>query len=111
MEHDAFVHLACSDDFRGGHAVSTTEQLLKCEIEVVLELQQSSGVTMRMDEPGGGDAQFAFLVTQRQGIGFVEPFREGRIFAVNQLAPGEETVAKGSACRSFHHALEPSSRN
>src|SRR5262249_37667148 len=106
LDGQALMHFTRRDHFRGGDAMSAAQQFLENELEVPLMLQQTGRMANRMNQPGGCDAELPFLITPCNRVGLFEPFGQGRIGAVDQLAPREETVAKSRSRRPFDHALE-----
>src|SRR5262249_20608992 len=111
MDHQSLVNLARSSDFGGSHAMRAAEQLLERKVKVFLILEQTPGVTLRMNQPGRRNAQLALLILARQRVSGFKPFPQRGIIAINQLSAREKAVAKRSPCRSFDHSLESSPWN
>src|SRR5437762_3800836 len=64
-----------------------------------------------MNQPRGRNAKLALLVTARHGVGILEPFAQGGVVTVNEIAAREKTVTKSRARRSLNHAFEAAARN
>src|SRR5262249_46479836 len=111
MDRQSLINLARSNDFGGRHTMCAAQQLLERKLKFYLILEQTPGMTLRMNQPGCHNAQLALLIFARQRVSLFKPFQQRWIVTINQFSAREKAVTKRGPCRSLDHSLESSPWN